>query len=35
VQSSAAKLLAERLLLAEDAEAMVAAARAGTLARLR
>ena len=35
VQASAAKLVAERLLLAEDAEAMVAAARAGTLARLR
>lgn len=35
VQASAARLVAERLLLEEDAAAMVAAARAGTLARIR
>jgi hypothetical protein len=35
VRASAARLVAERLLLAEDAAAMVAAASAGTLARLR
>ena len=35
VQASAARLVADRLLLEEDAAAMVAAARAGTLARLR
>lgn len=35
VQASAARLVSERLLLEEDAAAMVAAARAGTLARLR
>jgi hypothetical protein len=35
VRAAAARLVAERLLLAEDAQAMVAAAEAGTLARLR
>jgi hypothetical protein len=35
VQAAAARLVGERLLLPEDAAAMVAAARAGTLARLR
>jgi hypothetical protein len=35
VRASAERLVAERLLLAEDAAAMVAAAEAGTLARLR
>lgn len=35
VRASAERLVAERLLLAEDAAAMVAAATAGTLARLR
>jgi hypothetical protein len=35
VRAAAERLVAERLLLAEDAQAMVAAAEAGTLARLR
>lgn len=35
VRSSATRLVTERLLLPEDAEAMVAAAGAGTLARIR
>ena len=35
VRASAERLVTERLLLAEDATAMVAAATAGTLARLR
>ena len=35
VRDSAARLVAQRLLLEEDAAAMVAAARAGTLARIR
>jgi hypothetical protein len=34
VRASAERLVAERLLLADDAAAMVAAASAGTLARL-
>ena len=35
VRNAAARLVAERLLLEEDAAAMLAAAEAGTLARLR